>query len=123
MPKFYDLSITHFDSAALSSFYSTNKKVGYSEFIPRIKLPPKLNPAQSRRSSQSISQATTKANEEEQSGLPNALFDYDAYDAKIFQLPNLHTAGYNPIIFMRLKFTMGTFADGSLTPKRCQPAP
>jgi DEP domain-containing protein 5 len=76
------------------SFYSTNKKVGYSDFIPRIKLPPKLNPAQSRRSSQSIAQATTKAaNEEEQSGLPNALFDYEAYDAKIFQLPNLHTAG------------------------------
>jgi DEP domain-containing protein 5 len=79
---------------ALFSFYSTNKKVGYSEFIPRIKLPPKLVQNQSRRSSQSITQANSKAAvEEEQSGLPNTLFDYDAYDAKIFQLPTLHAAG------------------------------
>ncbi|XP_059473113.1 GATOR complex protein Iml1 isoform X3 [Neocloeon triangulifer] len=79
------------------SFYSTNKKVGYSEFIPRIKLPPKLNQTQSRRSSQSVPQTNAKvATEEDQSGLPNALFDYDAYDAKIFQLPNMHTSGRFP---------------------------
>ncbi|XP_065337206.1 GATOR complex protein Iml1 isoform X2 [Cloeon dipterum] len=78
------------------SFYSTNKKVGYSEFIPRIKLPPMQNQALSRRSSQSVAQTNTKVStDEEQSGLPT-LFDYDAYDAKIFQLPIMQTAGRFP---------------------------
>lgn len=68
------------------SFYSTNKKVGYSTFIPRIKLPATLPHSASRRPSQAVKLPT-----EETEGLPNALFDYDAYDANVFQLPAVHT--------------------------------
>ncbi|XP_055688137.1 GATOR complex protein Iml1 isoform X3 [Lutzomyia longipalpis] len=70
------------------SFYSTNKKVAYSTFIPRIKLPP-LRP-----------DADTDVDQENQilKFLPdnhteyihNSLFDYDAYDAQIFQMPPAH---------------------------------
>ncbi|XP_077296964.1 GATOR complex protein Iml1 isoform X2 [Arctopsyche grandis] len=69
------------------SFYSTNKKVAYSNFIPRIKLPP-------RRTQEPL----IKVYESEQKGkllkeeeyIHNSLFDYDAYDAHVFQLPPVH---------------------------------
>lgn len=77
------------------SFYSSNKKVGYSTFIPRIKLPPRHLLSTSRRASQNIVGNSAKlAAEEEQTGLPNALFDYDAYDAKVFQVPAVHTTRF-----------------------------
>lgn len=71
------------------SFYSTNKKVAYSSFIPRIKLPPLC------------SQAGIENNKENQKHkynmdgnqseyIHNSLFDYDAYDAQIFTIPQAH---------------------------------
>ncbi|KAI4460798.1 dep domain containing protein 5 [Holotrichia oblita] len=65
------------------SFYSTNKKVAYSNFIPRIKLPPSLIDNTSERCIQSVK--TNLVAEEDY--LHNSFFDYDAYDAQVFQIP------------------------------------
>lgn len=68
------------------SFYSTNKKVAYSNFIPRIKLPPRKS-----------QEPLKKMYEDEHRGKLlkeddyNSIFDYDAYDAKVFQLPLAHS--------------------------------
>ncbi|XP_053676014.1 GATOR complex protein Iml1 [Anopheles nili] len=60
------------------SFYSTNKKLPYSTFIPRIKPPP----------------VTIGCKEPPPTRPPeyihNCLFDYDAYDDQIFQPPTVH---------------------------------
>lgn len=67
------------------SFYSTNKKIAYSNFIPRIKLPPF-----------DMKSTYVTQPKEEESLLPedeyihNSFFDYDAYDAQVFQLPLVH---------------------------------
>ncbi|KAK9890698.1 hypothetical protein WA026_012049 [Henosepilachna vigintioctopunctata] len=60
------------------SFYSTNKKIPYSSFIPRIKLPP-------------ISNSIKKKPVTEDEYIHNSFFDYDAYDAQIFQMPPAHS--------------------------------
>lgn len=60
------------------SFYSTNKKVAYSSFVPRIKLPP-LEPRRDR--NEIPPQVTTNI---QLDYLHNSLFDYDEYDAQIF---------------------------------------
>lgn len=60
------------------SFYSTNKKVAYSTFVPRIKLPP-LEPNRERNE---IPPQVT--NNIQLDYLHNSLFDYDEYDAQIF---------------------------------------
>ncbi|XP_054736211.1 GATOR complex protein Iml1 isoform X2 [Anastrepha obliqua] len=85
-----DTSLTSADDYSLPhwinlSFYSTNKKVAYSNFIPRIKLPPivaniSLN-AQDRESEKYF----LSCNQSEY--IHNSLFDYDAYDEQIFQPP------------------------------------
>ncbi|CAH0720683.1 unnamed protein product, partial [Brenthis ino] len=70
------------------SFYSTNKKVAYSNFIPRIKLPPRKS-----------QEPLKKMYEDEYRGkllkeddyMHNSIFDYDAYDAQVFQLPPAHS--------------------------------
>ncbi|CAH0554753.1 unnamed protein product [Brassicogethes aeneus] len=62
------------------SFYSTNKKIAYSTFIPRIKLPP-LPTKETKKDS-----PKTKLVPEDDC-IHNSFFDYDAYDALIFQLP------------------------------------
>ncbi|XP_052750556.1 GATOR complex protein Iml1 isoform X6 [Galleria mellonella] len=70
------------------SFYSTNKKVAYSNFIPRIKLPPRKS-----------QEPLKKMYEDEKNGkllkedeyMHNSIFDYDAYDAQVFQLPPAHS--------------------------------
>ncbi|XP_026329344.1 GATOR complex protein DEPDC5 isoform X2 [Hyposmocoma kahamanoa] len=70
------------------SFYSTNKKVAYSNFIPRIKLPPRKS-----------TEPLKKMYEDEKSGkllkedeyMHNSIFDYDAYDGQVFQLPPAHS--------------------------------
>ncbi|XP_021209153.2 GATOR complex protein DEPDC5 isoform X2 [Bombyx mandarina] len=70
------------------SFYSTNKKVAYSNFIPRIKLPPRKS-----------QEPLRKMYEDERKGkllkedecMHNSIFDYDAYDAQVFQLPPAHS--------------------------------
>ncbi|KAK6638354.1 hypothetical protein RUM44_008783 [Polyplax serrata] len=64
------------------SFYSTNKKVGHSNFTPRIKLPPKRPLAVA---DPDLPKSGKLIQEEEI--LPNSVFDYDAYDAQVFQLP------------------------------------
>lgn len=83
-----DYSLPHWINL---SFYLTNKKVAYSSFIPRIKLPPLC--------SQAV--ATVNSNKEQPKHkfhtdvhqseyIHNSLFDYDAYDAQIFTLPPVH---------------------------------
>ncbi|KAG6450039.1 hypothetical protein O3G_MSEX006362 [Manduca sexta] len=70
------------------SFYSTNKKVAYSNFIPRIKLPPRKS-----------QEPLRKMYEDERKGkllkeddcMHNSIFDYDSYDAQVFQLPPAHS--------------------------------
>lgn len=70
------------------SFYSTNKKVSHSNFTPRIKLPPKRElPILG--SDQTIVKSKLIQDEEI---LPNSVFDYDAYDAQVFQLPTVPSA-------------------------------
>ncbi|OAD60256.1 DEP domain-containing protein 5 [Eufriesea mexicana] len=72
------------------SFYSTNKKIPYSTFIPRIKLPQRV-------SKQSVEDGKLQCKskllqEDPRECLHNTLFDYDAYDAQVFQLPSVHTS-------------------------------
>lgn len=72
------------------SFYSTNKKIPYSTFIPRIKLPQKV-------SKHSVDNGklhckTRLLQEDPREYLHNSLFDYDAYDAQVFQLPQVHSS-------------------------------
>ncbi|XP_072943926.1 GATOR complex protein Iml1 isoform X2 [Epargyreus clarus] len=70
------------------SFYSTNKKVAYSNFIPRIKLPP-------RKSQEPLKKMYEDENKskllKEDEYMHNSIFDYDAYDAQVFQLPLAHS--------------------------------
>ncbi|KAJ8973343.1 hypothetical protein NQ317_004655, partial [Molorchus minor] len=68
------------------SFYSTNKKIAYSNFIPRIKLPPPLPDGKTKKDSPKSKLIT------EDEYIHNSFFDYDAYDAKIFQIPPAHHA-------------------------------
>lgn len=77
------------------SFYSTNKKVAYSTFIPRIKLPPlikkcddKVDEAQMKKLKDDISFFDDSNTEY----IHNSLFDYDAYDAQVFALPSHGTS-------------------------------
>lgn len=74
------------------SFYSTNKKVAYSNFIPRIKLPPK------RTAGQKIKENVAKSKIiPEDECIHNSFFDYDAYDAQVFQLPHVHGTRFDYI--------------------------
>lgn len=68
------------------SFYSTNKKIAYSKFIPRIKLPPLINP-NDRSVEEKESMKLKFISDSKSDCIHNSLFDYDAYDAQIFQLP------------------------------------
>ncbi|XP_045474095.1 GATOR complex protein Iml1 isoform X2 [Harmonia axyridis] len=65
------------------SFYSSNKKIPHSNFVPRIKLPP-------------ITKTKKKA-EPEDEYIHKSFFDYDAYDAQIFQQPPVHSIEINTI--------------------------
>lgn len=91
-----DSSLTSVDDYSMPhwlnlSFYSTNKKVAYMKFIPRIKLPPLI-----KKNGDSIDNAQMKKLREEISFyddsnteyIHNSLFDYDAYDAQVFALPS-----------------------------------
>lgn len=85
------------------SFYSTNKKVAYSTFIPRIKLPPLVQP-QPPATTTTLSAGGDATDRQQQQQLAtklsgntpateyihNSLFDYDAYDAQIFTIPPAH---------------------------------
>ncbi|KAJ9573995.1 hypothetical protein L9F63_008625, partial [Diploptera punctata] len=76
------------------SFYSTNKKVAYSTFIPRIKLPPKRAKPSATCGGNLIQSTKSKLIQEDEC-MPNSLFDYDAYDAQVFQLPPVHTTRFS----------------------------
>lgn len=80
------------------SFYSTNKKVAYSTFIPRIKLPPLIRKHESEDElepkKKAVDQKKQKINfyaDNHTEYIHNSLFDYDAYDAQIFTLPHQGT--------------------------------
>jgi len=68
------------------SFYSSNKKVAYSSFIPRIKLPPFIE----KQTFQDVSlqcvpdKEITYYDDSNTEYIHNSLFDYDAYDEKVF---------------------------------------
>ncbi|XP_073982946.1 GATOR complex protein Iml1 isoform X2 [Rhodnius prolixus] len=68
------------------SFYSSNKRVAYSNFIPRIKLPPKLTNVTARSVSTDES-VRPKPGQDDDS--PLAVVDYDAYDAQVFTVPTV----------------------------------
>lgn len=61
----------------------------YSTFIPRIKLPQKVS-KQPMENGKLLCK-TKLLQEEARECLHNPLFDYDAYDAQVFQLPTIHT--------------------------------
>ncbi|XP_058807766.1 GATOR complex protein Iml1 isoform X1 [Phymastichus coffea] len=75
------------------SFYSTNKKIPNSTFIPRIKLPQRISKNCCEISNGKLLNNKTKLlQEESREYLHNSFFDYDAYDAQVFQLPPIHTS-------------------------------
>lgn len=73
------------------SFYSTNKKVAYSTFVPRIKLPPLLR----KENTESVKDCKLKKRREEinfytdtnTEYIHNSIYDYDAYDEQVFTNP------------------------------------
>ncbi|XP_026277578.1 GATOR complex protein Iml1 isoform X3 [Frankliniella occidentalis] len=89
------------------SFYSTNKKVAYSNFVPRIKLPPRTKSVRTRsHSSQSqcapgevaalpTTPTTPKTKLVDEEFFPESPFDYDAYDRQVFQMPTVHTTRFS----------------------------
>ncbi|XP_055373672.1 GATOR complex protein Iml1 isoform X2 [Condylostylus longicornis] len=77
-----DYSLPHWINL---SFYSTNKKVAYSTFIPRIKLPPLVPTNDNENDKENSKIKFLSCNQSDY--IHNSLFDYDAYDAQIFQLP------------------------------------
>lgn len=70
------------------SFYSTNKKIAYSNFVPRIKLPLSTREEQTRH--KEIPKSKLLAETEY---IHNSFFDYDAYDAQVFHLPPVYGVG------------------------------
>ncbi|XP_071633733.1 GATOR complex protein Iml1 isoform X2 [Temnothorax longispinosus] len=83
------------------SFYSTNKKIPYSTFIPRIKLPQKVSKHLT--DNEKLHCKTRLLQEDPRECLHNTLFDYDAYDAQVFQLPTVHTSSVQRINTRRKK--------------------
>ncbi|XP_030565376.1 GATOR complex protein Iml1 isoform X8 [Drosophila novamexicana] len=87
-----DYSLPHWINL---SFYSTNKKIAYSSFIPRIKLPllshvDETDVEENERNFLSCNQSEY---------IHNSLFDYDAYDEQIFQpLPAQSTCSLQRVV-------------------------
>ncbi|XP_066249180.1 GATOR complex protein Iml1 isoform X1 [Euwallacea similis] len=79
-----DYSMPHWTNL---SFYSINKKIPYSSFIPRIKLPPSLTNSEIKRNFNGITKRELLSEED---CIHSTFFDYDAYDAAVFQLPSAH---------------------------------
>lgn len=65
------------------SFYSSDKKVAYSTFIPRIKLPPFIEKLKTE-SGEVLDKDVSYYDEVNTEYIHNSLFDYDAYDEKVF---------------------------------------
>ncbi|KRG07622.1 GATOR complex protein Iml1 isoform X3 [Drosophila mojavensis] len=95
-----DTSITSADDYSLPhwinlSFYSTNKKIAYSSFIPRIKLP--ILSAVDEGDVEENERNFLSCNQSEY--IYNSLFDYDAYDEQIFQpLPAQSTCSLQRVV-------------------------
>ncbi|CAL4061728.1 unnamed protein product, partial [Meganyctiphanes norvegica] len=70
------------------SFYSTNKKIGYGSFVPRIKLPIEIENIKITKKEKGNILGKSRMKSQEETTLPNSIFDYDAYDAQVFKLPN-----------------------------------
>ena len=77
------------------SFYSTNKKVAYSTFIPRIKLPPlikKIEDPEDDTRMKKLKEEISFYDDSNTEYIHNSLFDYDAYDAQVFAVPSHGTS-------------------------------
>ncbi|XP_076057838.1 GATOR complex protein Iml1 isoform X2 [Oratosquilla oratoria] len=68
------------------SYYSSNKKIGYGKFVPRIKLPPEKPKTAKKEKMDVLPQVKSTCTIDENT-LPNSVFYYDAYDAQVFKLP------------------------------------
>ncbi|KAF6203439.1 hypothetical protein GE061_001770 [Apolygus lucorum] len=68
------------------SFFSSNKRVAYSNFVPRIKLPPKVTNTRPGLLGKQVTRS--KALNEEDDVLSNNVVDFDAYDLQVFSIPN-----------------------------------
>jgi hypothetical protein len=111
-----DFSMPHWINL---SFYSSSKRIGYSTFLPRIKMAPILNKETTLHKSKTagiviqtlllnksrnitliklhrlylgLLSSKTSSSIKVESSLPNSVFDYDAYDAKVFALPVTRTS-------------------------------
>jgi hypothetical protein len=82
------------------SFYSTNKKVGYSSYIPRIKLPVTSLQQSTHPTLAKFWDWTDKAQRRipklrqsvpDTTSWPNSVYDFDEYDTKVFQLPSMQS--------------------------------
>ena len=70
------------------SFYTTNRKIGYSAFIPRIKLPPlKCATLEEAKVTCYFPARLTESQP------PESPFTYDEYDAKVFEMPGTKPRG------------------------------
>ncbi|XP_039486622.1 GATOR complex protein Iml1 isoform X10 [Drosophila santomea] len=94
-----DYSLPHWINL---SFYSTNKKIAYSSFIPRIKLPLfgsqlTLHDGVGEGEGEENERHFLSCNQSEYKH--NSLFDYDAYDEQIFQpLPAQSTCSLQRVV-------------------------
>ncbi|KAL5290697.1 DEPDC5 family protein [Megaselia abdita] len=75
-----DYSLPHWINL---SFYSTNKKVSYSTFMPRIKIPSLKAENKENVPKTKYENSFLSCNQSE--NIHNSLFDYDEYDSQIFQ--------------------------------------
>ncbi|XP_023034077.1 GATOR complex protein Iml1 isoform X3 [Drosophila willistoni] len=93
-----DYSLPHWINL---SFYSTNKKIAYSSFIPRIKLPLFVS-QQTLNEGDHDDQVQAEHNFlscNQSEYIHNSLFDYDAYDEQIFQpLPAQSTCSLQRVV-------------------------
>ncbi|XP_037068810.1 LOW QUALITY PROTEIN: GATOR complex protein Iml1-like [Pollicipes pollicipes] len=88
--KFHNKSLTETQDYYLPhtwinlSFYSSNKRVGYSEFVPRIKVPPSAPKAPVARVQSVLPRGRPPPSEH---AIPSSVYDYDAHDADVFRMP------------------------------------
>lgn len=68
----------------LYSFYTSNKRVAYSNFIPRIKLPPKITKPTS-----SLNNSVRSKTVYEEDDFTSSIVDYQAYDDQVFTMPSV----------------------------------
>ena len=74
------------------SFYLTNKKVGYSSYVPRIKLPVSSSQELSSKKNKMWDWAAPvqfkipRVKQIDDNSWPNSIYDFDDYDANIFRV-------------------------------------